>query len=297
MRCEPFRDRSSGAALPDLAWRVFHLELNSLGEQVAALGYAARRPSDFPSAARRASVCVPAHQAGGSWHLLVHICPRISSPPSPRQLRNGPYSSGRGPWGAGGGGQSSGLTRKGCRRPRCRLSSPALGRQGCRFFVPPRSPSFVFLTYSWLPSPTPARGVCAVRGGVWGGKRGADSRGGRGPSRQGHAWLSSGCTWRESWGPPAGLRARGSHYCLPAPPGRIYIRATHLNFYSPPPPVTGRTRAGSEQAPARVDTRAQAVVGWGARTGPGVQSDLRETDCCTHPLAPTPPDTVFQIVL
>lgn len=35
---EPFRERTLGAALPDLAGRVFRLELSSLSEEVAALG-------------------------------------------------------------------------------------------------------------------------------------------------------------------------------------------------------------------------------------------------------------------
>lgn len=38
LRSEPFRERNPGAALPDLAGCVFHLELSSLSEEVAALG-------------------------------------------------------------------------------------------------------------------------------------------------------------------------------------------------------------------------------------------------------------------
>lgn len=139
----------------------------------------AREAFRLPPPAPRASGCVPAHQAGGRWHLPEHIRLCLSSAPSPRQLRNGPrpfLGQGR----AGGEGPGCGLAKKGAR---CRLPSPALGRQGCCFFVPPRSSSFVFLTCSWPPGPTPAMGVCACA-------RGAGARGGRGPSRQGHAWLS-----------------------------------------------------------------------------------------------------------
>lgn len=155
LRCKPFCDRSPGAALPELAWCVFHLGLSSLGEEVAALGYAGGRPSDSRLSGRARQRVRARAPGGGCGHLPVHICPRLCLPPSPRPLLGG------GPWKAGGRGQSRGMAKQGRQRPRRWLPSPALGRQGCRFFVPPRSPSFVFLTCSWPPNPKPERGVCA----------------------------------------------------------------------------------------------------------------------------------------
>ncbi|XP_054108104.2 uncharacterized protein LOC128931353 [Callithrix jacchus] len=80
--------------------------------------------------------------------------------------------------------------------------------------------------------------------------------------------------------PPAALggKARGRRRgCAPAalitasllPPGHIYIRATLLNFYgSLPPPVPGRTRAGSELPRRALKTPAPRL-----RPVPGAQTD------------------------
>lgn len=61
MRCEPFLGRSPGRCLADSAWCVFTSELSSLSEEVATLGYAAGRPSDYspppPPTQPRAPAC------------------------------------------------------------------------------------------------------------------------------------------------------------------------------------------------------------------------------------------------
>lgn len=62
----------------------------------------------------------------------------------------------------------------------------------------------------------------------------ARAAGGGPPAKDTHGCLSSGSTWRESWGPLAGLRARGSHYLLPAPPAP-HLHTGHSSEFLQPP--------------------------------------------------------------
>lgn len=154
-------------------------------------------------------------------------------------------------------GRDSGWQRRGAERRWCQLPSPTLGCQGCLFFVPPRSPSFVFLTCSWLPGPTPARGMCACA-------REAGARGGRGvlPPRTRKACLYSRCTWRESWGADPRLsllprRSPRAAFTYGPLVGIFTARPPPSLILFPPPPVA-RAQARNEP-PRRAQTPAPGL--------------------------------------
>lgn len=246
-------------------------------------------------AAFRLCISRPAHQrvrarapGGDCWHFPVHNCPRLCSPPSPRQLRHGPLPL-LGPCRAELGTEA---------RERGWQGRGAGGR-GYGFPWPPRLPFLRFTSQPELcfpdmlvaTEPHACMGVCAcARGGGVGAESGGP------PAKDTPGSLSSGCTWRESWGPPAGLHFRSSHYRLPAPP-RQHLHTGHSSEFLQPSLLlaTGRTRAGSQQAPARADTRAQAAAGPSANRPRGAIRPRRDRFVHPPPRAYTPdslPDRV-----
>lgn len=191
---------------------------------------------------------------------------------SPRRLRNAPRPPrGRGLAELGTEGEAAAGKQGAPPEAAASVSlGPTPGRR--RFSVPPRSHSFVFRPRSWPRSPTPARGVCAcARGG-----RRCARRAGALPPRTRLALCPpaalGGKAVGRQWGCEPKTPIPAAQLPPPRPPGGIiYIRATCLNFHSPPS-ASGRTRAGSEREPARAraDPRALAAAGPGAQTGPGV---------------------------
>lgn len=125
---------------------------------------------------------------------------------------------------------------------------------------------------------------------------GAGARGGRGPSRLGHAWLSV-LRLHLAGKLGAASGAASSRLLLPPPrsPQASFTYGPLVRIFITPPPASSRTRAGSKHAPARADPGAQAAAGHRAQTGPGVQAALSKKDSYTLSLVPTSL-TTFPIV-
>lgn len=184
-------------------------------------------------AAFRLCISRPAHQrvrarapGGDCWHFPVHNCPRLCSPPSPRQLRHGPLPL-LGPCRAELGTEA---------RERGWQGRGAGGR-GYGFPWPPRLPFLRFTSQPELcfpdmlvaTEPHACMGVCAcARGGGWARRAGAL------PPRTRLAVCPPAALGGKAGGLRRGCTSAALITASPLPPGSIYIRATRLNFYSPP---------------------------------------------------------------